>query len=267
MGAHLASPRRRLGSTVLATVSAVLLLAALVFISPLGLNDGAEPEPPTAADTTTSTTATSTTTSTSPVSAPPSTAAVTTSTTTVPTSSTSTTAPPTTTPTTSPPAVFLDAAGLGIVDLGAPFADAVEAVTGELGPPTDDTGWVAAVSDLGTCPGTTVRVVRWNSLRLFFSDGPTEFGEETRHLFYYSQSTVGSDTPLLLTTTTGVGLGTTVGELKEVYGSAVQFDLGARTGATFAITTDGPGLLAGTVSSTGTDGAVTSIGGGFGCGA
>ena len=178
--------------------------------------------------------------------------------------STASTIPETTTTTLAP--LVLAADGLDIVDLGETYEEAMAAVSDRLGPATEDSGWVGASSSFGVCPGTVVRMVRWSSLRLLFSDGPTEFGEETRHFFYYSQSTVGTDQVLGLTTDEGVGLGSTVAELKTSFGDDLTIESTLRFGVGFFVESPGRGLLSGTLTDSSDSGAVTSLGGGFGCG-
>lgn len=177
---------------------------------------------------------------------------------------TATTEPVTTTTTLAP--IVLAEDGLTVVDLGAAYEDASEIVRARLGPPDEDTGWIRASSDLGICPGTQVRMLRWSSLRLLFSDGPTEFGEEGRHFFYFSQSTVRTEEVIDLRTDQGIGLESTVDELRTAYGSDLEIDSSLEFGVTFFVTPTGPGLLSGTLTNSGPDGLVTSLGGGFGCG-
>lgn len=176
-----------------------------------------------------------------------------------------TTNPPTTTTTLSP--LVMGPGGLGAIDLGAGFDEAIEAVTARLGPASEDTGWISASSDFGTCPGTVVRMARWSSLRLLFSDGPTEFGDDVYHFFYFSQSTVDTEEVLDLETAEGVGLDSTVAELKTAYGSDLTIESTLRFGVSFFVQPIGPGLLSGTLTDSTDEGTVTALGGGFGCGA
>lgn len=161
----------------------------------------------------------------------------------------------------------LGADHLGPIPLGTPYEEVRAAVVERLGEATEDSGWINAQGDFGTCPGTIVRVVRWGSLRLFFGDGPTEFAEEGEHLYYYSQSTVETDTVIDLTTSEGIGVGSTVSDLEAAYADTFVIDSTIPRGITFSVTAPGPGLLSGTLSSSSPDGQVTSLGGGFGCGA
>jgi hypothetical protein len=176
-----------------------------------------------------------------------------------------TTLPATTTTTLAP--LVLDAGGLAVVDLGDAYEEAVEGVAARLGAADEDTGWIDASSDFGTCPGTVVRMLRWASLRLLFGDGPTEFGENDYHFFYYSQSSVGTDEVLDLRTAEGIGLDSTVLELKAAFGDALTIESTLQFGVSFFVEPTGLGLLSGTLSDSTDDGMVTSLGGGFGCGA
>lgn len=81
---------------------------------------------------------------------------------------TSTTAPAPTT--TLPPgaAIALRADGLGDALFGAAPDGVLTYITGILGAPSTDSGWVSAPER--TCPGTEVRGVSWGDLSLLFGD-------------------------------------------------------------------------------------------------
>jgi hypothetical protein len=195
------------------------------------------------------------------------TSAPTTSTTTTPTTTNPpTTAPATASPSTTIPPIQLLPDGLGVAGLGDPADQALAAVGEILGPPDEDSGWLSARSEFGTCPGTVVRVVRWSSLRLFFSDGPTDFAEDSRHFFYYSQSPVTTSEALDLKTPDGIGLGSTVSRLEDVYGRDLTITSTVRFGPVFSVEATGPGLTSGSLTGIGADDTVVLIGGGFGCG-
>ena len=176
-----------------------------------------------------------------------------------------TTTRPTTT--TTLPAIQLRPDGLRLVPLGTPTEEAAAAVSEVLGPPTSDTGWISSSSDLGTCPGSIVRVIAWDSLRLYFSDGPTEYGEGESHFFYYVNSSAEAEAEVEVGTGEGVMLGDPVARLEAAYGDRVHIDSSIAFGPTFVVDPAGPGILSGTLSLATSDGVVTSIAGGFGCGA
>ena len=268
------------GATVVVLVGSVLALG-------LG-RDGAGPDVTAAAGETTSTTFTSSAPSTTvPRSSTPSATASTAPTATAPAPTPDTT-PLTTTPLTTLPEttvattvaettivettvttltpLVLEDDGLAAVAFGTGVAETVEAVQARLGPATSDSGWVAAQGDYGVCPGTAVRVVRWESLRLFFTDGPTDFGEETSHFFYYNPSTVGAEVVIDLTTSAGIGIDSTVADLRRAYADRLVVESSIPFGVTFYIEADTPGLLSGLLTSSSPDGSVTAISGGFGCG-
>lgn len=210
----------------------------------------------------------STTTSTAPPTTAPTTASPSTTTapptSTAPPGPTATPVPPTTTTTLAP--LVLEADGLGPISFGATPEDTIAEVSARLGPTTSDSGWVSSRGNFGTCPGNIVRVVRWESLRLFFTDGPTDFGEDIQHFFYYSQSTADTTVVIDLTTSAGIGLGSTVEELNDAYGRRLTIESSSPFGVTFSVSTDGPGLLSGTLTESVPPGQVTSVAGGFGCG-
>lgn len=257
------SPAQRYTRLALGATTVLMLLAAVWAMG----RGGAGEAPPLTTDTTsppvfaTLSTASSTTSSSSTTTVP--TTLVTSSTQTsldpaslLPSSSTTTTLAP----------LVLRPDGLGAVDFGIGSDEVITAVVQRLGAASSDSGWAAARGDFGTCPGTVVRVMRWDSLRLFFSDGPTDFAEEGRHFFYYSQSTVDAEVVLDLATPEDIEIGSTVEELEATYGDRLTIDSTISFGVTFVVEPPGPGLLAGTLTASAPDGMVTSIGGGFGCG-
>lgn len=255
------SPEQRIARFALGATTVLILVAALWVMG----RGGAAGESRIAAATTVTSS-----------SSPPTTLPSTTETpaTTVPTTLTPTTVPTTTLPTTTIEAsttttlapLLLRADGLGAVDFGDDTETVIAAVAERLEGASGDSGWVAARGQFGTCPGTVVRVVRWESLRLFFSDGPTEFGEDVRHFFYYSQSTVETDRVLGLATPEGIELGSTVEALEEAYGDQLTIESTISFGVNFVVERPGQSLLSGNLTSSSPDGTVTAIAGGFGCG-
>ena len=221
------------------------------------------------ADTTT--TAVSTTTS--------STIAVTTTTTTAPTTTvaeTTTTVAATTTvaPTTvvtAPPTTVapgaplkLGAASLGAAEFGTDPEAVITYVASLLGPPTADSGWTDAITGgFGVCPGNEVRGVAWNDLVLLFSDN-TDVASGRRHFFSYTLGPAfeADVNPFGLTTDAGIGIGSTVANLRGTYPAALinpADDVGSASFLIFA-------GLSGALSSDADDGQITVVRGGTGCG-
>lgn len=231
----------------------------------------------TVASTTSSSLAATTTTS------PPST------TTTVPpaTSTTSTMATTTTTAavttTTSSPTGTVMLTDEGIyagstwVYFGFDDDEAIAAVTDALGPPAEDSGWLDSMTEgwerFGVCPAPRVRGVNWGegddvSLQLLFTDGVSDFwseGVEHFYSFYYFDTSA----PRGLTTPEGIGVGSTLGDLRGVYPPAAvtveeaffdpsegfwSFDMQSWTG------------LWGYATGTSDGDVITSVNGGRGCG-
>lgn len=148
-----------------------------------------------------------------------------------------TAAPPT--PSTSPSAaaeLTLNGDDLGVTRVGAPYADAVRALTAVLGPP------VADPSPTTACVGAGEREVEWADFRLAVTAG---------RVSGWSSSDGRYATP------SGVGIGTTVTELQEVYGERLElYDASPDSGPGFAVT----GVeLGGSLTGPGADDRVTAF--------
>lgn len=244
-------PTRRVVSIVLGLTVVALLLAGLWPALP-DVTDGADLATMGATESHTSD--------------PPTSFTASTTTTTTMTTTTTTTVPPPTTPATpASTGLTLRGNGLGVVELGTGVDETLAAVTEVLGRPTGDSGWVGARTRFGTCPGTVVRVVSWDSLRLFFGDGPTEFADQGRHFYYWIQTVAEVERILALTTPEGIGLGSTGGDLRDAYGSRLAIENRIGVDISFMIRT-GFGPIAGTLTDSSPRGQVTSLSGGFGCG-
>ena len=223
--------------------------------------------------TTTSTSTTSTTTTTSTLLSVPETSTSTTSST---TTTTTTSPPPTTTSTTTsttlPPttavpdpaisALVLSGAGIGATPFGTPPDEVIDYVTSFLGPPTRDTDWIDPLS-IGVCPGTEVRIVSWEALELSFGD-QSAFGSGARHFTSYSYGVDGQVGvgPEGLLTTNGIGLGSSVADLRNAYPDVTLFPEDDFSGPNFFVNESLRGYLTGTDD----DSAVTVVIGGDGCG-
>jgi hypothetical protein len=183
------------------------------------------------------------------------------------TSSTSTTVVSVTTSTI--PAVKgleLSAQGIGDVQFGADADQTIAYVNSILGKPSRDTGWVDPLTAGQSCPGTTIRLVDWNDLSLFFTDQSPAVQVQLRHFASFTYGppiTPGQPSPFGLTTPNGVGLGSSVKALKAAYPAVkVLPGDGLSTGPQFNIEQGLSGFLTG-VKNTDT---VISFIGGYGCG-
>lgn len=150
----------------------------------------------------------------------------TTSTIAVSTSSTSSSSTSSTYPETAD--LVLRADSLGDIRFGVEPDAAIEYVTALLGEPTSDTGWIDAVSEFGTCPGTEVRGVSWGDLRLLFGD-ESDFDAGVRHFYQWQYGPTGDVTadevadPLGPATDGDISIGSTVADIDRVYDNAEIF--------------------------------------------
>lgn len=188
-----------------------------------------------------------------------------------------TTPPPTPTPPTPPPpptappstepaasAIVLRSNGIADIDFGADPDSAIATVQAALGNPSDDSGWVDPFT-ISACPGTEYRRVSWGALSLQFSDA-TSAAEGRRHFFGYEYGLVGQTDaePAGLTTPEGIGIGSTVADLRQAYP-----DVGVAPGEegvsspAFEVTEGG---LAGLLTDASDDGIVMVLVGGDFCG-
>lgn len=186
-----------------------------------------------------------------------------TSSTTSTTSSSSTTSTTSTTSTVPVGArLVLSASGLGDAAFGVDPEPVLDHVRAVLGPPTDDTGWIDAAGPFGSCPGTTVRGVRWGDLLLLFGDESEESTGRLHFFAYVYGPPAGAEpTPGGLATATGLGIGTTVAELVRLHPD-VQLYSDLVAGSAFVIEP----RLTGNITSTEPDGVVTAVYGGISCG-
>lgn len=173
---------------------------------------------------------------------------------------TSTTAPATTTTTESAPSVSAPAAttapapaevvlapdGLGIAAFGDPAPAVLAGLAGVLGPPVDD-------RPLASCPtGEADRLVQFSELAVLLGGG--------RFVAWDVGLASGALPPLA--TAEGIGVGSSLAELRAAYGERLRLDPEDPFGPGFEIATPPPGRLAGTLTGTGPADTVASLSGG-----
>jgi hypothetical protein len=189
-----------------------------------------------------------------PTTTPPSTS-VAPSTTVTATSSTSTSVP-------AAAALVLRQDGLGDAMFGADPDEVVAYVSAILGPPTADSGWADPLATFGVCPGTEVRGVTWGDLQLLFGDDSVvQTGR--RHFFNYVYGPPYGPNidPAGMRTDLGIGIGSTVGELRAAY-PGVQVYPEEIYGPFYVVNEDLTGFLTGVTD----DDTVISVIGGIPCG-
>lgn len=154
--------------------------------------------------------------------------------------------------------------GLGVTAFGDMPEYTLAALTAALGEPSSDTT-EPAFSSFGTCPGTTLRAVEWGGLVVLITDGATAYGIESGpHFFAYMYR---SDDSLGLATPEGVGLGSTVAELRAAYGEQVRVNPEQEVfGPSFEVGAYGPGGVYGLLDGTDDASTVTEVAAGQPCG-
>ncbi len=181
---------------------------------------------------------------------------------------TTTTEATTTTTVVDPTAVLvLEPDGLGDIPFGTGAEETIARLRELLGDPDEDSGWISSFSVFGTCPGTEVRMARWQTLEVFFSDGPTDWAPAgVRHFFSYSNSAL-IDAPLLdLATREGLRVGSTVADVRAFYGDGAVVSGDPYFEAQFINDVPGAGFMWGLLSGPDPTDVVQSIQGGVGCG-
>jgi hypothetical protein len=244
---------------VLVVLSVAVLVTAIVLAVVVATRGPSEQGPRETTTTTSPASSTSTTPTSTTTSSPTSSTSTSTSTT---TSTTTTT--PTTITMVPPESLMLRPDGLGDADFGTGAAEAVESVEAVLGDPDLDTGWLP-VSQVGACIGSEVRFVRWGSLQIFLTDGPSDWGPAgVRHLAAYDHAAALGSPVHPLQTDTGISIGTPVGDVRAILGTdAVTGEEGFAP--VFTIDPPGPGYQWGGLSGLDPTDVVESISGGFSC--
>jgi len=117
--------------------------------------------------------------------------------------------------------LVLDPEGLGVARFGDSPDLVIAAVTRVLGKPRSDTGWKPRGEVYGVCPGTRTRAVTWGQFTALFTDGPTRHGPAgTEHFFLWSVQGSAKATPAA--TAAGIGLGSTIAEVRRAYPGRVR---------------------------------------------
>jgi hypothetical protein len=227
--AHGRVMRRRVvaSGVTMALVAAVAIAVVVAGQRPDRIRVQGHPDLPstTAPESTTTTPASTTTTA-----APESTTTEPSSTTSTSTS-TSTPSPPPTTPSVDRALDLISGTAFGIQPGDVLPETVLSTLTPVLGPPTRDTGWyIAELHEGGDCFGNQRhRILRWGNLSFGFHNPP-----EHPERFILWGWALGPDenmrepqpivdtTPLAATTPDGVGIGTSLEELRAVYGERVQ---------------------------------------------
>jgi hypothetical protein len=170
----------------------------------------------------------------------------------------------------------------GVVEFGAPMADAVKQFTATLGPPTEDTGLTEPRRPYGKCPGTKVRALRYygGALELLFGDAGEKAvpGKFVFHSWVLTSSGTPSAAPrasVLIgdVTTFEFGVGTTVKEFTRGLTGTGNYSFEVFDGPTFVVSTGGndpapgtPASITGELTGDGGDAATAKlIAGGAGC--
>jgi hypothetical protein len=192
-------------------------------------------------------------------------------TTTLTAESTTTIAPADTTTTVAPTTVpafvrelVLRPDGVGGARFGADAESVISYVTGLVGAPSADSGWVDALeSPFGACSGPRVRGLQWGQLQLLFGD-QTSVSSVPEHFFYFSYGAFTGQpvTPAGLHTEAGIALGSNLAQLRAAYPELTVFE-DPIFGAGFVVTQGG---LSGSLTDTTDAGAVLVLYGGIGCG-
>lgn len=179
-----------------------------------------------------------------------------------------------------PPATFVEDAiratdlrlqpeGLGPVPFGTGVDRTLTVLTGALGAPDLDSGWMPADVEQLRCPGARARRVAWGSLDVFFSDGPTDWGPDLYEHFFSFAYTLpeGASSPdgPSLRTSEGLQLGAALSRAAAIYGeSAVTRDHATR-GTFLEVDVPGPGYLLGNFTGPGDDDRLVALVGGMAC--
>jgi hypothetical protein len=161
-------------------------------------------------------------------------------------------------------ALILRSEGLGEVPFGAEPEMVISYVSGLLGSPTADTGWVEVESALLLCERESFRQVEWGVLRLEFGDLTLDEVDQMQFIGWdYGLDGRLGEQPEGIITELGVGLGARVDELLDAYPAAQLFE---GDEGNYPPSFIGAGGLEGFTTGTGSSDVVTVLKGGTRCG-
>ena len=154
----------------------------------------------------------------------------------------------------------MSAVGLGTLDFGDNSMEVLGKLAATFGDPTQDTGFFVGSGSWGECAGEAIRVVQWGPLNIV-SRGEAAGAEFISYRLNLKYGGLTSDTTDIQTLS-GLRVGDTVGQLKEVYANFnLQFVVDPDDGLVFELreapTADV--LLWGPVDSQDDDATVTGI--------
>lgn len=166
-------------------------------------------------------------------------------------------------------ALRLQPEGLGPIPFGTGVDRTLAVLTGALGSPATDTGWLPADVERLRCPGARARRVAWGSLSVLFSDGPTDWGPDLREHFFsfvysLSEGAASPDGPSLRTSE-GLRLGDTLARSASIYGESAITRGDPTRGTFLEVEVPGPGNLLGVFAGPADEDLLVSLTGGQGC--
>lgn len=171
------------------------------------------------------------------------------------------------TTTTEPPTLELRPDGLGDLTFGVNAEVAISTLRSLIGDPDEDTGWVNQLEAYGTCIGTEIRFVRWGSLQIFLTDGPSDWAPAgVRHLANYADSSFLGEASIPALTIEEIGIGSTVADVTVAYGVEATIEDDPLFGPSFFLDTPGAGFLFGILSGVTPSDRLLSLSAGFACG-
>ncbi len=151
--------------------------------------------------------------------------------------------------------------GIGQYDFGSDGDEALGVFAATFGDPTQDSGFFVGNGVWGECPGDPIRVVQWGPLNIVVKGeaGNSEFISYRMDIAYGGRDAA----PVDMMTLSGLRVGDTVGDLKEIYADwPISFVVDSGVGGLvfqLRLETGGKVLLWGPVDSADDDAMVTGI--------